>query len=181
MKHVVWKPYWNYEHEEKWLNEMSAKGLALSSYSWCRYVFEDADRGEYKYRIMLLNNTARHPESQKQLAFYEEMGIEVVATYFRWVYLRKKATDGPFNLYSDIDSRITHYKRVAWFWFSLAFLELVISASNIITGLSDLQTSRFNLIIGIVLASFGVLFLSLGLPVLRKILKLKKQRRVNES
>ena len=31
MKHIIWKPYWNYEKEEKWLNDMSAKGLAMWS------------------------------------------------------------------------------------------------------------------------------------------------------
>ena len=41
MKQVVWKAYYNYEKEENWLKEMSAKGMALISYSWCRYVLED--------------------------------------------------------------------------------------------------------------------------------------------
>lgn len=33
MKHIVRKAYWNYEKEEKRLNEMSAKGMALTDYS----------------------------------------------------------------------------------------------------------------------------------------------------
>lgn len=51
MKYVIWKAYWNYEKEEKWLNEMASKGLAFTSYSWYRYVFEDAPAKEYIYRI----------------------------------------------------------------------------------------------------------------------------------
>ena len=30
MKHIVHKPYWNFEKEEAWLNEMSTRGLAMS-------------------------------------------------------------------------------------------------------------------------------------------------------
>ena len=45
MKHIVYKPYWDYEKEERWLNDMAAKGLALSDYSWCRYAFEETPRG----------------------------------------------------------------------------------------------------------------------------------------
>jgi len=29
----LWKAFWDYEKEEAWLNEMSAKGLALTSYT----------------------------------------------------------------------------------------------------------------------------------------------------
>ena len=30
----------------------------------------------------------------------------------QWVYFRKKLTDGPFDLFSDIDSRIRHLDRI---------------------------------------------------------------------
>ncbi|MDD8053275.1 MAG: DUF2812 domain-containing protein, partial [Thermotogota bacterium] len=41
MKRVIWRPYWNYEKEEKWLNEMAARGWLFTDYSWCRYVFQE--------------------------------------------------------------------------------------------------------------------------------------------
>lgn len=53
MKQVIRKAFWNYEKEEHWLNTMSAKSLAMTNYSWCRYVFEEEPRGEYIYRIEL--------------------------------------------------------------------------------------------------------------------------------
>ena len=83
MKFVIWKAYWDYEKEERWLNEMSARGLAMSDYSWCRYVFVDAQKGEYNYRIELLENMPTHPESMAYLRFLEESGVEVVTTYMR--------------------------------------------------------------------------------------------------
>lgn len=181
MKHVIRKPYWNFEKEEKWLNEMSAKGLALYDYSWCRYVFEDCEKGKYVYRIELLEHVASHPESQKQLEFFEEMGIEIVATYTRWVYLRKKADTGSFDLYSDIDSKIAHYKRVASLWIVLACLELGAGTLNISIGISRLPDISVNLFVGIPIFILGFVFLGVGVPVLRKLIRLKKQRRINES
>ena len=112
MKHIVWKAYYDYEKEEQYLNEMSAKGLALKGYSWCRYVFEDSPRGEYIYRLQLLEHAINHPESQTYIKFMEETGAEFVASYMKWVYFRKKSVDGAFNIYSDIDSKIKHYKRI---------------------------------------------------------------------
>ena len=97
MKYVIHKAIWNYEKEEQWLNEMSAKGLAFTDYSWCRYVFTDAPAGQYIYRIELLENMPTHPESQSYLRFLEESGVEFVSSYMRWVYLRKPASDGAFD------------------------------------------------------------------------------------
>ena len=30
MKHIVRKAYWDFEKEEQWLNEMSARGMAMT-------------------------------------------------------------------------------------------------------------------------------------------------------
>jgi hypothetical protein len=35
-----------------------------------------------------------------------------VATYARWVFFRKKAEEGAFDLFSDYESKIRHYSRV---------------------------------------------------------------------
>lgn len=90
MKRAIWRLYLNFEKEEKWLNEMATAGWMLTDYSWCRYVFEEGREGEYVYRIELLKNLPTYPLSQKYLRFLEEAGIEYVAYYARWVYLRKK-------------------------------------------------------------------------------------------
>ena len=63
MKHTVRKIFLNYEKEEEWLNEMSAKGMALIYYSWCRYVFEETQNNEYIYRIELLEKSPTSAES----------------------------------------------------------------------------------------------------------------------
>lgn len=181
MKHIIRKPYWNYEKEELWLNEMSNKGLALTDYSWCRYVFEDAEPGEFTYRIELFDRTVSHPDSLIKLEFFKETGIEFVASYMRWVYLRKKRSDGPFDLFSDIDSRISHYKKVAALWLSLAAMEFSVSLWNLLFGLFNPARHSTNVILACLLFIFGAIFLGLGLPTFLKIRKLKRARRISES
>jgi len=184
MKTIIRKAYWNYEKEEKWLNDMSAKGLALTDYSWCRYAFTDSRPGEYIYRIELLKNLPSNPESRKYLQFMEENGVEHIASYMRWVYFRKKAADGAFDIYSDAESRIQHYKRVSLLWLILGLAELVIGLSNLALaiGIHFLSQSDVlgNLIGGIICTCLGVAFLSLSHPLRKKIKRLKKERVITE-
>src|SRR5690606_15366944 len=101
MKKTVIKFYSNFEKEEQWLNRMAAQGWHCTDYALGRYVFEKGEPGEYIYRLQLLDYPAAHAESAAYLAFLEETGVEVIATWFRWVFLRKKAADGPFEIFSD--------------------------------------------------------------------------------
>lgn len=110
---VIWRPYVDYEAEERWLNEMAAQGWEMERYSWCRYVFERGESGRYTYRLQFLPKSASAAESREYLAFLEDAGMEVVATYSRWVYVRKLVDGQPFELFSDHESRVSHHKQVA--------------------------------------------------------------------
>lgn len=112
MKQHIWKLFIDFEKEEAWLNKMAAKGLNCVNYTFARYTFEKGRPGEYVYRLQLLENVPSHLESQMYLEFLEDTGVEHVASYFRWVFLRKKTTDGSFELFSDKGSLMAHYKRV---------------------------------------------------------------------
>lgn len=101
---------------------MSAKGFALCSYSWGRYVFEECGKNEYIYWIELLQNSLSKPESMAYLGSLEETGIVRVTTYLRWLSLWKRSADGPFDLYTDIDSQLDHYRTVTNLWNVLASL-----------------------------------------------------------
>lgn len=184
MKHIVRKAYWDYEKEEKWLNKMSAMGYALTDYSWCRYVFTEAPKNEYTYRIELLKNKPTHPESVAYIRFLEENGVECVATYFNWIYLRKKTSDGPFDIYTDLDSKVNHYKRVYSIWNTLMWMEFAIGILNIIAGSINLEREYkpglSNVIAGSLLLLIGILFLKLCLPLRKKIIKLKQEKTIRE-
>lgn len=187
MKHIVRKAYWDFEKEEQWLNEMSARGMAMTDYSWCRYAFAEAPKGQYIYRIELLENLPTHPESVAYLRFLEENGVEVVATYMRWVYLRKPAAEGAFDLYTDIDSKIKHYQRINYFWTVFMFVEFAAAFANLSVGISSLflqerlgNFSWGNLMIGCVTLALGILFLALDIPLRRKIKKLRQEKAIHE-
>ena len=182
MKYVIRKAFWNYEKEEKWLNEKAARGLALSDYSWCRYVFEEVPYGKYIYRIELLDHSPVHPESINYVKFLEEIGVEFVSSYGNWIYLRKKAADGPFDLYSDIESRILHYGKIYRMWLSLTIAELLIGISNLELGLLIGKGQiGFNAYIGVPLLVLGLFLLfCLVLPLHKKIKVLKREKEIRE-
>ena len=120
---------------------MSARGMAFSDYSWCRYVFADAPDNQYIYRIELLENLPTHPESIAYLRFLEENGVECVSSYMRWVYLRKNASEGPFDIYTDIDSKIRHYQRISIFWTTLMIVEFTAAFVNLAVGIIKPESS----------------------------------------
>lgn len=181
MKHIIGKVYWNFEKEEAWLNKLSAKGLALIDYSWGRYVFEDSEDCEYIYRIELLEKQAKHPESLKYIEFMEETGVEHVASYMRWVYFRKKTSAGSFDIYSDIDSRIVHYKRILIFWIGLIITELCLGIMNLMTGLVFMESGFYiNLIFSAILFSLTIGLMFILIPLYRKIKELKKEKLIRE-
>lgn len=184
MKHVIRKLYYDYEKEEKWLNSMASKGMALFNYSWCKYAFEDCEPSEYIYRIELLKDLLTHPNSMAYIKFMQEMGVEHVASYMRWVYFRKKASEGQFDLYSDIESRITHYKRINLLWSILALVEGIIGLSIIIMGSVNIMNGhpigRLGIVMGIVPVMIGILFLYIDAPIRKKIKDLVKEKNIRE-
>lgn len=132
----IHKIFYDFEKEENWLNQMSAKGLHLKAVGWCTYYFEKGKSGAYTYRLELLSNLPKHPESQEYINFIEDSGVEAVASYLKWVYFRKKAEDGPFEIFSDIDSKMRHYWKINTLFGSLMFLNLFAFIFNFIIALN---------------------------------------------
>ena len=126
---VFWA--WNFDKEEKWLNEMAAKGLCLVSVGLFRYDFKECEPGEYQIRMQLLENSPSNPESQKYMEFLESTNMEHIGSVLRWVYFRKKTVDGDFELFSDNESRVKYLTRVIRFIALISFLSLYIGAYNI--------------------------------------------------
>ena len=124
---------WEHEKEEKWLNEMSAAGFQLRGVGFCTYHFEEGTPGEYIYRLEMLENWPTNYKSVLYIKFLEETGVEHIGSLIRWVYFRKKADDGSFDIYSDVNSRITHYNRMLLLLGILALANLV-NALNVLTS-----------------------------------------------
>ncbi len=173
-----WFWAWDFDKEEKWLNEMSAKGLHLVSVGFCTYVFEEGNPGDYTIRLELLDYLPTHPESEQYIKFVEATGAEYLGSVMRWVYFRKSGKEAGFNLYSDIDSRIRHLNRILCLLGIIAALEFGISMSNLgnflISGVTiALFTSALGLILGSII-SYGFLRIFL------KRRRLKRERALHE-
>ena len=59
-KKTVFKLFfvWDFEKEERWLNEMAQEGWALKKASFCTFVFEKTEPGEYIIRVETLDNSS---------------------------------------------------------------------------------------------------------------------------
>ena len=170
MKKRVIRFFTNYDKEEQWLNEMAAQGWHLMDYVWGRYLFQKGKPGEYIYRIQLLENPIDHKGSAAYLEFLEEAGIETVASSLRWVYLRKKAAEGPFELFSDRESRIAHYQRIILMLLPLAIV-------NLLFGLRIFSDDSAISVLNLAAAA------AMAIPITRyrkKIAKLERERLIRE-
>ena len=183
MKHILHKVFfiWQYEKEEKWLNEMAAKGLLLTDVGFCRYVFEDGTPGAYQYSLQMLPNGVNHPESRKYIEFMEDTGAEHVGTMKRWVYFRRAATDAPFAIWSDLDNKIKHME-------SIYRLSAILGGICIATGMVNLSigmggdnfTSGFNIGVSIPCFLFGIIISAGAGRMAKPLKKLKAERKLSE-
>ena len=119
-----WFWVWSFEEEETWLNEMAMKGWLLDGVEWCTYHFVACEPGEYSVRLEM------HPYDEAYLTFMKETGAEYVGRLAMWIYFRKKTADGPFDLFSDIDSRIGHLDR-------LGRILAIIGGANLLIGIAN--------------------------------------------
>lgn len=115
--------YYDKDEEEVWLNEMSQKGWAFKKFFLGYYTFEPCEPGEYNYQIDLLDNWSG--EKEDYATFMDESGVEVISQWYRWVYIRKKAADGPFEMYTDAESKIAQYRRIKNFFLVGLIIEML--------------------------------------------------------
>lgn len=182
MKKTVHKWFWawNFDKEEKWLNDMAAKGFALVAVGMGSYTFEECAPGEYNIRLELLENLPTHTESEQYIKFLEETGVEYLGSIIRWVYFRKKREHGDFDLYSDINSRMMHLNRILVLLAILGIINLFNGIHNISLYFTQ-RITLASLIIGGICISIGLLLMYGVLKIHNKKQKLRKEKQVFES
>ena len=119
-----WYWVWDFEKEEEWLNEMAMNGWVLESVGWCTYHFVRCEPGEYSIRLEM------HPYDEEYVSFMKDTGAEYVGRMMMWIYFRRKTADGPFDLFSDIDSKIAHLNRIGKMLAAIGSANLVIGIAN---------------------------------------------------
>jgi hypothetical protein len=177
---TIHKLYWDFEKEERWLNEMAAKGLDLVGYSWGTYRFEHGTPGEWTYRIELLPETPAKSASLEYLSFMADAGVETVSTYMRWIYFRKRTCDGPFELFSDLDSRISHYERVLALFASLTAALTPLTVVNVVNMTHEERSVEFVLPLMALQVVVVVLMATESVRLWQRVKALREQKRVFE-
>ena len=137
MRQVIrkWFWAWEFDKEEQWLNDMAAKGKALVSARYITYEFEDSAPGEYAIRLEMLENSPTSHEGRQYIEFVESTGAEFVGRVMKWVYFRKKAADGEFELHGDNATRIRHLKGIVHLLLPLAIVNAGMGLYNLCIGI----------------------------------------------
>ncbi|GAE87572.1 DUF2812 domain-containing protein [Acetivibrio straminisolvens] len=164
--------YYDKDREQDWLQKMSSEGWALKKFFLGVYTFVPCKPGEYIYQIDLLENW--DGDKEDFASFMEDSGVEVVSQWYRWVYLRKKAEDGPFEMYTDIDSKINQYNRIKNFFRAAFILEM---GGFLIEMNAALRTKSLLFWIFAILAGvFAILFLRIVWRCQWKIEQLQREK-----
>ena len=120
-----WFWAWQGEAEEAWLEEMSQKGYHLSSVGLPGfYTFSTGDPRHYTYHLDF--RVFQKKDGADYLQRFEEAGWEYLRQVSAWQYFRKEvAGEAPIEGFTDVDSRISRYKRVLT---HMAFLYFILWA-----------------------------------------------------
>ncbi len=180
---TVKKAFLDYEKEEKWLNEMCAEGWALVGHAGWRYDFQECEPGQYISRIELLKEPVN--KSIDYVQFMQDLGAEMVTHTGNWTYFRKKAEDGSFNIYSDMDSRLSHYRMLNAIWTAIACGELGTALLLFYYAIFPLPVTFgysffVNAVFGGLLVIASLFFIAWGHIYRKKISRLKKEKRIRE-
>lgn len=131
---IRFRLYYNKDTETVWLNKMAADGWALTGFFAGFYRFEECEKGEYTYQVDLGEQLFSVSSEYRELM--EELGVEIVTLWGYWIILRKRTADGPFELYTDVESQIEHYTKILRMFKVVCILEIICMLIEVAGGLS---------------------------------------------
>lgn len=116
---------WDFDKAEDWCNEMAAEGWALEKPGRFIYHFKRCEPGEYTVRIQ-----THDIGDMDYLHLLEESGAEYLGTDCEFDFFRKKTDGEPFELFSDIDSRIVNLDHIGRGIFASGIINIIIGVVN---------------------------------------------------
>ena len=106
---VFWA--WDFDREEDWLNAWAARGGRIVDVCRFRYIVRERAGGTSTVWSCWSMRRAT-PPSHCYLDFLRDLDIRCIGSYGRWTYLRRHAMARQLDLFSDIDSKIAHLRRI---------------------------------------------------------------------
>src|SRR5699024_5074763 len=131
---IRFRLYLDKDKETEWLNKMVSEGWALQSFFAGFYKFTPGEKGEYIYQIDLGDTLYSVSDEYRELM--GELGVEIIVLWGYWIILRKRAADGPFELYTDVESKIEHYRKIRRMFKAVTILELIGLFMEIFAGMT---------------------------------------------
>ena len=125
------------ERIEEQANRMAKEGWLLEKFGSLFSIYRRGKAGEYEYRVQVKEAGMDRLVYTAELA---EFGIEEVGGVGDLLVLRKSSDGTPFELYSDLDSRIAQQKKavrylrkgliMSFFWGSMMLMNVLTTLMN---------------------------------------------------
>ncbi|WP_369595359.1 DUF2812 domain-containing protein [Lysinibacillus pakistanensis] len=164
--------YWlvmNPNDIEKRVNEMASQGWHLKKFTWIRFTFEQDEPGSYIYRHDELERFGSTYEDE-YLDFLKSSGIEQVDRSGNFVFFRKPAYEGPFELYSDKKTKISNLSKKI----TLLSLILLLNLFFGIIGLISISGGQHTDMLKLLLNSTNILIVMLLVGPILKLMRVRK-------
>lgn len=154
-KTVLHLPSYAYDPEqiEEQANKMAKEGWLLEKFGSLRAVYRRGKAGKYEYRVQVKEAGMDRLVYTVELA---EFGIEEVGGVGDLLVLRKSSDGAPFELYSDLDSRIAQQKKAVRYlrgglilsccWMSIVLMNVLTTLmnANVIGRYAGVAAIRFS-------------------------------------
>lgn len=127
---VKFRLYLDKDKETEFLNGMSREGYAATGFCMGFYRFERCRPGEYIYQIDLTDGMFRVSDDYRE--FMRDMGVDIVVLWGFWAVLRKRAEEGPFELYTDAESSMGHYAKIKTMFKAVGIVETALLIPNLL-------------------------------------------------
>ncbi len=173
---IRWKFTFDKDEEQDWLNEYAQQGWAMAGFFVGVVTFVPCLPGEFIYQIDLLPGKGlRADDYEGYVIFMNDLGVEIVQRWGRWVYLRKRAEEGPFEVYTDTESKLDLYRRIRALFLWGLLIEFCCSFSGLNVLIQFPGDIFARCLVGIYIVVVA-LFLRAVLQCTRKIRELEKER-----
>lgn len=128
--------YLDKDKETAWLNQLAKEGYALKKFFAGVYTFEACTPGTYTYQIDFGNKLFSVSDDYRE--FMNESGIEIVSCWGYWVFLRKLASEGEFQLLCGFNGASMGYPFACIAGaFAIAFMNMAFRTNNTIIKLRE--------------------------------------------
>ena len=168
---LKFKLYWDKDAETKWLNEMADEGWAMSGFFAGFYKFEQAEKGKWRYQIDFGEKFGSVTEDYRE--FMNEAEIEIVQNWGYWIILRKLASKGEFQLYTDVESSIEHYTKILKMFKAVTIIELICFFIEVMAAASGVAIGW---VFACIIAAFTLAVANATIKTKNKILELKSRQ-----